>query len=133
MTVATAERPAKTRKATSATARKPTARNGAATQPSAGRSQAPVPDNRTAQRAADRFKQLGDATRLRTLMLLAGGEMHVGALCEQLGIGQPACSHHLALLRHGGLISPRREGKNNIYGLTALGEQIARMARDAPW
>ena len=32
----------------------------------------------------------------------------IGALCAQLSQSQPAVSHHLALLRHGGIIAPRR-------------------------
>jgi len=35
---------------------------------------------------------------------------------------QPATSHHLALLRHGGIIAPRRQGKNNSYALTDAGD-----------
>ena len=33
-------------------------------------------------------------------------------------------SHHLALLRHGGIITPRRQGKNNFYSLTEIGEVL---------
>jgi DNA-binding transcriptional ArsR family regulator len=34
-------------------------------------------------------------------------------------------SHHLALLRHGRLIEPRRAGKHNFYALTDAGRQLA--------
>ena len=62
------------------------------------------------------FKLLSDETRLRILLYLAKqGELHVRALCDQLGQSQPAVSHHLALLRVAGLIEPRREGKHNFY------------------
>jgi len=61
-------------------------------------------------------------------MILADGERHVGALCDILTQSQPAVSHHLALLRHGGIIMPRREGKNNFYDLTPLGRTLARLA-----
>jgi DNA-binding transcriptional ArsR family regulator len=80
-----------------------------------------------ARRAAVLIKQASDATRLRILTHLADGECHVGALCDELRQTQPAVSHHLALLRHGGLIVPRRQGKNNFYALTPAGTELARV------
>ncbi len=81
------------------------------------------------QRAAILFKQVSDPTRLSVITMLSEGERHVGALCEEFAMSQPAVSHHLALLRHGGIISPRREGKQNFYGLTDLGQQLAKMVK----
>jgi ArsR family transcriptional regulator len=64
------------------------------------------------------FKLLADETRLKILfMLLREGELHVSALCDRLEQSQPAVSHHLALLRVAGLISPRRDGKHNFYSV----------------
>jgi ArsR family transcriptional regulator len=64
------------------------------------------------------FKLLSDETRLRVLTHLAReGELHVSALCDRLGQSQPAVSHHLALLRVGGLIAARRDGKHNYYSV----------------
>ncbi|MGQ0633613.1 MAG: ArsR/SmtB family transcription factor [Planctomycetaceae bacterium] len=64
------------------------------------------------------FKLLADETRLRVLSHLAReGELHVSALCDRLRQSQPAVSHHLALLRVGGLIEKRRDGKHNYYSL----------------
>jgi DNA-binding transcriptional ArsR family regulator len=82
-----------------------------------------------AQRAAILLKQISDPTRLQVVLLLADGERHVGALCEALGQSQPAVSHHLALLRHGSIIAPRRQGKNNFYGLTDIGEELAKVVK----
>jgi DNA-binding transcriptional ArsR family regulator len=81
--------------------------------------------HRRAQKAATLLKQVSDPTRVQVLQFLAQGEWSVGALCEQLKMSQPAVSHHLALLRHGGLIVPRRQGKNNFYALTAAGAELA--------
>ncbi len=81
------------------------------------------------QRAAIRLKQVSDPTRLQVNLMLAEGEKHVGALCETLNQSQPATSHHLALLRHGGIITPRRQGKNNFYSLTEAGEQLATVVK----
>jgi len=82
-----------------------------------------------AQRASILLKHVSDPTRLQVILILAGGEHHVGSLCEQLGQSQPAVSHHLALLRHGGVISPRRQGKNNFYSLTDKGEGLSRIVK----
>jgi DNA-binding transcriptional ArsR family regulator len=84
---------------------------------------------RKAQRAAILLKQASDPTRLQIILTLADGEKHVGALCEELNQTQPAVSHHLALLRHGGLIAPRRQGKNNFYSLTESGHELAKVVR----
>jgi DNA-binding transcriptional ArsR family regulator len=61
------------------------------------------------------FKLLSDETRLRIVLCLIHGELHVRALCERLRQSQPAVSHHLALLRVAGLIQCRRQGKHNFY------------------
>jgi len=82
-----------------------------------------------AQRAATLLKQVSDPTRLQVILMLSDGERHVGALSEELSQSQPAVSHHLALLRHGGIISPRRQGKNNFYGLTETGEELAKVVK----
>ena len=78
-----------------------------------------------AQRAAILLKMVSDANRIQIVLMLSEGEKHVGAICEVLGQSQPAVSHHLALLRHGSIIAPRRQGKNNFYGLTEAGEKLA--------
>ena len=83
-----------------------------------------------AQRASILLKQVSDPTRLQVVLMLAEGEKHVGALCDQLSQSQPAVSHHLALLRHGGIIAPRRQGKNNFYGLTETGEELASVVKN---
>ena len=78
------------------------------------------------RRAATLLKQVSDPTRLQVILMLSEGERHVGALSENLNQSQPAVSHHLALLRHGGIIAPRRQGKNNFYTLTETGEELSR-------
>ena len=83
-----------------------------------------------AQKAAILLKQVSDPTRLQVILMLAEGEKHVGAVCEQLNMSQPAVSHHLALLRHGSIIAPRRQGKNNFYGLTDAGEKLAAVVKE---
>ena len=82
-----------------------------------------------AKRASILLKHVSDPTRLQVILILADGEQHVGALCSQLSQSQPAVSHHLALLRHGGIIAPRRQGKNNFYSLTETGTDLAKVVK----
>jgi DNA-binding transcriptional ArsR family regulator len=84
---------------------------------------------RRIQKAATLLKQMADPTRLRIVQILSRDEWHVGALCEELKMSQPAVSHHLALLRHGGLIVPRRQGKHSYYSLTDAGSELEKIVR----
>ena len=61
------------------------------------------------------FHSLGDKTRLSIMMLLTDGELNVTTLCEKLGLPQSSVSHHLSLLRIGGLVLTRRDGKQIFY------------------
>ena len=81
-------------------------------------------------RASILLKHVSDPTRLQVVLMLSEGERHVGALSEQLSQSQPAVSHHLALLRHGGVIAPRRQGKNNFYSLTETGSDLAHVVNN---
>lgn len=67
---------------------------------------------------AELFRALGDLTRLRIVDLLAGeGEMCVCRIVPALGLPQSTVSHHLATLRHAGLVRQRREGQMIFYSL----------------
>ena len=101
----------------------------AAPKPKAPKAAAKPADTRfqQARRASILLKHVSDPTRLQVITILAEGERHVGALCAQLSQSQPAVSHHLALLRHGGIIAPRRQGKNNFYSLTEVGTELAKV------
>ena len=81
------------------------------------------------QRAAILFKHLNDPTRLQVVTLLTEGERHVGGLCGQFNLSQPVVSHHLALLRLGGIVNRRRQGKNNFYSLTDTGYQLSNICK----
>ena len=80
------------------------------------------------QRAAILFKHLSDPTRLQVVTLLSEGERHVGGLGDQFNMSQPALSHHLALLRHGGIVD-RRQGKNYFYSLTDTGCRLSKIVK----
>ncbi|MUM76380.1 metalloregulator ArsR/SmtB family transcription factor [Pseudodesulfovibrio sp. F-1] len=63
------------------------------------------------EKLAARCKGLSDATRLRILGLLAGGELCVCDLMAVLGMPQSTVSRHLAFLRKQGWVEARRSGK----------------------
>ena len=67
------------------------------------------------QIAAEVFKQLGDATRIRIFWLLCHCEECVVNISAMLDMSSPAVSHHLRPLRDSGLIVSRREGKEVYY------------------
>lgn len=69
-------------------------------------------------RIAGLCRLLSDQTRLKILLLLAGGQRNVTRLCQETGLVQPTVSHHLGLLRTHNLIVSRRSGKQIIYGLS---------------
>jgi DNA-binding transcriptional ArsR family regulator len=66
------------------------------------------------------FHSLGDKTRLSIMMLLTDGEMNVTTLCNKLKLPQSSVSHHLSLLRIGGLVQTRRDGKQIFYSHAIL-------------
>jgi DNA-binding transcriptional ArsR family regulator len=76
------------------------------------------------------LKHVGEPTRLQVLLILADGEQHVGVLHDMVGrYTLPGFAHHLGLLRHGGLLDRRRQGKRVFYALTDLGRRLVEAAR----
>jgi DNA-binding transcriptional ArsR family regulator len=84
---------------------------------------------KTFQRAANLLKHVSDPTRIQVVTMLSEGERHVGGLCDQFNMSQPAVSHHLALMRHGGIVERRRQGKNNFYSLTDTGYRLSKIVK----
>ena len=76
------------------------------------------------------FKALADATRLRILALLVGGEICVCEMHEALKLPQPTVSRHLAYLRRAGLVETRREGLWIHYRLASLDDTVLRTLTD---
>src|ERR1700759_3066848 len=68
------------------------------------------------------LRVLGDANRLRMLLLLSREELSVAELQEILGMGQSTISTHLAQLKHAGMVEDRRAGKNIWYRAKTAGE-----------
>jgi DNA-binding transcriptional ArsR family regulator len=69
------------------------------------------------EHVAERFRVLGDATRLSILrLLLERGELNVGEICDALeGSSQANVSKHLRILHVAGIVSRRREGTAAYY------------------
>jgi ArsR family transcriptional regulator len=71
---------------------------------------------RTVESLARIFRLLADGSRLKILLTLARSvELHVKALCVLVDQTQPSVSHHLMVLRTGGLVGYRRDGHCIYY------------------
>jgi ArsR family transcriptional regulator len=76
-------------------------------------------------RALAGLRAAGEATRLRILALLAGGELNVKDLTQILGQSQPRISRHLKLMAEAGLIARYREGSWVFFRLAESGAENA--------
>ncbi|SEE69915.1 DNA-binding transcriptional regulator, ArsR family [Jiangella alba] len=84
-------------------------------------------ERRSLPLVTDDLVELGDATleflkalaspaRQKILLLFArGAELSVGQIAELAGIGQSTASEQLKLLRRGGIVTSRRDGKTVYY------------------
>lgn len=62
-------------------------------------------------------RALGDETRLRILKLLAGRDLYLTEIAQQLELSKPTIKHHLALLRSAGLVTITESGTVIYYSL----------------
>lgn len=68
------------------------------------------------EHVAERFRVLGDATRLSILsLLLDRRELNVGDICDALGSSQANVSKHLRILHAAGIVARRPEGTAAYY------------------
>lgn len=63
----------------------------------------------------DQLKAVAHPLRLQILELLRAGEFNVGDIEQASGIGQPALSQQLGVLRKAGLVETRKEAKLVFY------------------
>jgi DNA-binding transcriptional ArsR family regulator len=62
------------------------------------------------------LKSLASESRLNIVLLfLDGQERTVNQIAEAVGLGQPATSEHLAVLRQAGVLLSRKEGKEVYF------------------
>ncbi|MGI8427846.1 MAG: ArsR/SmtB family transcription factor [Solirubrobacteraceae bacterium] len=71
----------------------------------------------TAERVAQTMQALATASRVRLLAQLRAGPLTVGELARGAEMEQSAVSHQLRILRHLGLVTGRRTGRNVLYAL----------------
>jgi DNA-binding transcriptional ArsR family regulator len=65
---------------------------------------------------ADFLKALASQTRQKVMQQFAGGaELTVGEIAERCALKPSTASEHLSLLRRGGLVVARKEGKQVHY------------------
>ena len=70
------------------------------------------------EHVAERFRVLGDATRLAILRtLMEEGERNVGELVERLGTTQANVSKHLRILLGEGVVARRAAGTAAYYSI----------------
>jgi DNA-binding transcriptional ArsR family regulator len=67
---------------------------------------------------ASLLKVLADETRLAVVRQLMHGPKHVSEINAALGIDQSLLSHHLKVLRDGGIVEAQRDGKAMLYRLS---------------
>ena len=75
------------------------------------------------------FRMLADATRVRVLWALTGGELSVNELAERVDKPAPSVSQHLAKLRMARLVRTRRDGTTIYYSLE--NEHVSQLVADA--
>jgi DNA-binding transcriptional ArsR family regulator len=68
---------------------------------------------------SDAFNAIAEPRRRDILAFLAADERPVGDIVDSLGMGQPAVSKHLKVLRDVGLVHVRREGRQMLYRTNA--------------
>jgi DNA-binding transcriptional ArsR family regulator len=70
---------------------------------------------------AQRFKALSEASRLKLIHALKGGEMSVSELVTETGLTQANASRHLQVLIDTGVLKRRKEGLNVFYAIADEG------------
>lgn len=79
--------------------------------------------------AVEVFAMLADATRVRLILALAGGEMSVNHLADIVDKSPAATSQHLAKLRLARMVTTRRHGQTIFYSL--IDEHAQQLVLDA--
>jgi len=79
--------------------------------------------------AVEVFAMFADATRLRIVLALRGGELPVNDIAQAVGKSPSAVSQHLAKLRMARLVSTRQDGTRVFYRLT--NEHVRELVTDA--
>ena len=90
---------------------------------------------RTVESLARVFRLLADGSRLKIVLALArSDELPVKALCALVDQTQPSVSHHLMVLRTGGLVGYRRDGHCVYYWIESefVAQLVQRFVAERP-
>ncbi|MBG6058183.1 DNA-binding transcriptional ArsR family regulator [Cryobacterium sp. MP_M5] len=87
------------------------------------------PDSQYVELAVEVFGMLADATRVRIILALRGGELPVNQLADAVAKSPAAVSQHLAKLRLARMVSTRHEGTRVFYRLE--NEHASQLVTDA--
>lgn len=79
--------------------------------------------------AVEVFAMLADATRLRIVLALRGGELSVGELAAAVDKPPTSVSQHLAKLRLARMVAARQDGNRAYYRL--INDHVGRLVVDA--
>lgn len=75
-------------------------------------------DSQYVEMAAEVFRLLSDATRIRIVLALRGGELSVNQLAEVVEKTPTIVSQHLAKMRWARMVAVRKDGTRAFYSLT---------------
>lgn len=75
-----------------------------------------IPDE-LLDRVAEKFRMLGDPTRLSILRALLAGEKNVGTVVAETGQNQANVSKHLKMLTEAGMVCRRKKGLQVFYAV----------------
>lgn len=78
-----------------------------------------LPDPQTVEEAVERFRMLGDPTRLKILFALSLSELCVCELASTVGVAQSVVSQHLKILRAYRFVQFRKQGRMAFYRLAS--------------
>lgn len=86
-------------------------------------------DSQYVELAVEVFAMLADATRVRIILALRGGELSVNHLADIVDKSPTAVSQHLAKLRLGRIVAARQDGTRVFYRLA--NEHARKLVADA--
>lgn len=76
-------------------------------------------DPNDVERLAQRFKVLGEPTRLQILAAICDQERTVQDICQRTGLSQANASKHLRLMKDAGIVLCRKQGIWRYYRIGA--------------
>ncbi|WP_196834408.1 ArsR/SmtB family transcription factor [Mycetocola sp. CAN_C7] len=87
------------------------------------------PDSQFVELAVEVFAMLADATRVRIILALRGGELSVNHLADIVDKSPAAVSQHLAKLRLARIVATRQDAQRVFYRLE--NEHASQLVSDA--